>query len=196
MATVEPRAFLVSLVPLVRVRVAKELGEAQSGTQWGLVKLFYGHPQLHYEANHQPKVQTVEIGLHFEADDLTNARLLGAFRRHEGRIHRELPGARLEEWDKGWARIWEPVAYEDLDATLLRDIAALLARYITTLEPILREELPADVPWKVTRTRSSDHPKQGRAARGASAPRASAPRARGRAPSARSPRPRRGGSPG
>ena len=135
--------------------VLGDLRDFRSAAQWGLVKLIYGNPALHYEANHRPKLRTIEIGLHFESDDLTNARLLGTFRAHERAIHRELPGARLEEWDKGWARVWEPVAYEDLDEALQRDLAARLARYVIVLEPILRAELPADVKWDVTRTRSS-----------------------------------------
>lgn len=143
----EPRGFLASLPNFVRSRLPAELGEARSKAQWGLIKIFYGNPHLHYEVNHQAKSQTIEIGLHFEADEFTNARLLGAFRIHERWIHRELPGARLEEWDKGWARIWEPVAYESLDPALQRNAADRLARYITTLEPILRDVLPADVPW-------------------------------------------------
>lgn len=192
---VEPRSFLRPLPEFIRPLLPPDLRAFRPGSGFSLIKLIYGNTDLHYEAWHRPKLQTIEIGLHFEADDLTNSRLLGAFRTHERRIRRELPGARLEEWDKGWTRIWEPVACETLDDALHRDLAALLARYVATLEPILREELPSDVPWKVTRTRSSGPPKRARAARDASARRASAPRARGRAPSARSPRPRRGGSP-
>ena len=113
------------------------------------MKIYYGNKLIHYEASHRPRLHTIEIGLHFESDDLTNARLLGAFRARERSIRRKLPTARLEEWDKGWARIWEPVAYERIDAALREDIAARLARYITTLEPMLRDELPADVAWSL-----------------------------------------------
>jgi hypothetical protein len=76
-------------------------------------------------------------------------RLLGAFRKRERALHRKLPTARFEEWDRGWARVGEPVAYERLDAALRDDLAKRLAMYVATLEPILRDELPADVPWSL-----------------------------------------------
>lgn len=143
----ESRTLLRGLPAYVRERVAPRSREFQTAPGFSLLKIYYGNRDLHYEANVRARLRTVEIGLHFEADDLTNARLLGAFRTHERAIHRALPDARLEEWDKGWTRIWEPVGYEALDAALRDDLADRLARYIRALEPILRAELPADVPW-------------------------------------------------
>ncbi|MGH2378628.1 MAG: hypothetical protein ACRDGT_09135 [Candidatus Limnocylindria bacterium] len=143
----DARALLNGVPRAVRSLVGSDLRACTASTGFGLIKLHYGNQKLHYEANHQARSRTIEIGLHFEADAFTNTRLLGAFRIHQKRIHRELPGARLEEWDKGWARIWEPIPYEELDAALQRDVAARIARYISVLEPILREELPADVAW-------------------------------------------------
>lgn len=143
--------MLLNAVPrAVRGIVGSELGVLTANTGFGLIKLHYGNPKLHYEANHQARSRTVEIGLHFEADRFTNARLIGAFRVHQKKIQRALKNARLEEWDKGWTRIWEPIAYEDLDAELRREVAERLARYIKVLEPMLREELPADVPWTLS----------------------------------------------
>lgn len=144
----EQLSVLKPLPGLIRPLVPAKLRDFRSGARWSyLMKLYYGNAELHYEASHRPRLRTIEIGLHFEADDLTNARLLGAFRTHERAIRRKLPSARFEEWDKGWARVWEPVGYDRLDTALREDLAARLARYVTTLEPILRDELPADVPW-------------------------------------------------
>lgn len=143
----ELRALLSGLSRPIRPLLASDLRQFRTTSGLGLTKFFYGNPKLHYEANHQTMSRTVEIGLHFEADPFTNTRLLGAFRIHKRRIYRELPGARLEKWDKGWTRIWEPIPYRELDGALQKDVAARLARYITVLEPILRDELPADVPW-------------------------------------------------
>lgn len=155
-----PRSLLTTLPDLIRPLIPADLRDFRSGARWSyLVKLYYGNAEIHYEASHRPRLGTIEIGLHFEADDLTNARLLGAFRTHERAIRRKTPTARFEEWDRGWARIWEPVAAERLDAALRDDLATRLARYITTLEPILRAELPADVPWKIaTRSRRGAGP--------------------------------------
>jgi hypothetical protein len=147
---VNAAALLRTLPALIRPRISRELRDVRHGAQWAyLMKIYYGNRDLHYEASHHARRRTVEVGLHFEADDLTNARLLGAFRTHERRSHRRLPTARFETWDKGWARIWEPVTYEALDVALRDHLAERLAAYIATLEPILRDVLPADVPWSL-----------------------------------------------
>src|SRR5438477_5948978 len=110
------RALLKSLPDLIRPSVPQKLRGFRSGARWSyLMKIYYGNELIHYEASHRAKEHIVEIGLHFESDELTNARLLGAFRTRERTIRRKLPGARLEEWDRGWTRIWEPVTYETVD---------------------------------------------------------------------------------
>lgn len=149
----EARSLLAGIPRLVRGLVPPDLRDAEARSGFGLVKLHYGNPKIHYEANHQARSTSVEVGLHFEADGFTNARLIGAFRVHARLIARDLPNARIETWDKGWARVWEPVGYEALDRDLQRDVAERLARYIAVLEPLLRRELPADVPWTVAERR-------------------------------------------
>jgi hypothetical protein len=96
----------------------------------------------------------IEVGLHFEADTLTNARLLAAFRAHERAIRRALGAdVRIETWDKGWARVWEPVELAILDRAFLERIAGRIAAYVTALEPLLRAEVPSDVRWSEPRAR-------------------------------------------
>ena len=138
---------LRTLPPDVKDALPSTLRAFRTAGGFALVKLYYGNRDIHYEAWHRPRLGVVEIGLHFESDDLTNARLLGAFQARQRAIHKALPAARIEAWDKGWARIWEPVTCERLDGTLRDDLARLLAAYIATLEPILRDALPADLPW-------------------------------------------------
>ena len=113
-----------------------------------LVQVWFGNPALHYEIWIRSRLATIEIGLHFEAEPLTNARLLAAFRARDRAVRRALGSdARIEDWDKGWARIWEPVSFERLDVALLAHVATRLAAYISVLEPILLDELPSDVAW-------------------------------------------------
>jgi hypothetical protein len=89
----------------------------------------------------------IELGLHFESDAFTNQLLLGAVRVHAKMIAKRLPAARIESWDKGGARVWEPVPLATLDDDVSERIAKTLARYIRVLEPILEDALPADVRW-------------------------------------------------
>jgi len=67
-------------------------------------------------------------------------------RRFDSLLGRE---ARIEAWDKGWARIWEPVSLELADDDLSERVPARFASYVRVLEPMLREELPSDVRWSV-----------------------------------------------
>ncbi len=114
----------------------------------GMAKAWYGNRDIHYELWWRGRLHVLELGLHFESDALTNARLLAAFRSRASEVHRDLgDGARIEEWDKGWARVWEPFSLELPNAELRQRVPARLVDYVRTLEPILREELPNDVEW-------------------------------------------------
>ncbi len=119
-----------------------------------MAKLWSGNRQLHYEAWMRDRLGVIEIGLHFEADTLTNARLIAAFRAHERAIRRALGAdARIETWDRGWARVWEPIPLAMLDQLFLERIGGRIAAYITALEPLLRTEVPSDVLWSEPRAR-------------------------------------------
>ena len=53
-----------------------------------------------------------------------------------------------EEWDRGWARVWEPIALtEPPGAANGAVVGRRIATYVSVLEPILRDELPGDVEW-------------------------------------------------
>ena len=146
--------------PLVRERVPAELREFQWESYSFQSKLWYGNKALHYEIWPREKLGTIEIGLHFEADPLTNARLLAAFRANAKAVRRKLVDAQVEEWDRGWARVWQPLPYRKPDAQLAVELAERIAAYVSALEPILRRELPSDVAWAEPATR----PRRARAA--------------------------------
>jgi hypothetical protein len=113
-----------------------------------MAQMWSGNKQPHYEAWIRERLGVIELGLHFEADALTNLRLLAAFRAHERAIRRSLgPEVRIDAWDKGWARVWEPIELVGLDEPFVRRVGARAALYVGALEPILRAEVPADVAW-------------------------------------------------
>lgn len=132
--------------PLLRERLPAEFGEFRWEASF-LAKAWYGNHDLHYEITPRPRLGTIEIGLHFEADPLTNARLLAAFRANAKTVRSALADARLEEWDRGWCRVWESLPFRTPDAALARELADRIAAYVISLEPILRRELPNDVAW-------------------------------------------------
>jgi hypothetical protein len=130
-----------------------------------MAQMWFGNPQLHYEVWIRSRIGVIELGLHFEADPLTNARLLAAFKARERAIREELgEAACVEAWDKGWTRVWESIPLRALDVDILERLASRMTAYITALEPILRDELPSDVAWSEPRGTSAQ-----RAATGARA---------------------------
>jgi hypothetical protein len=143
----KPGECLRRVGPLVRKDVPPTLREFHYESITFMAKLWYGNKDLHYEIWSRARLGTIEIGLHFEADPLTNARLLAAFTANSRAIRRSLADARIEEWDRGWARVWEPLPHRKPDAQLAVELADRIAAYVSALEPILRRELPSDVAW-------------------------------------------------
>ena len=142
-------ADIVSLVvSATRTRAPKRLGPYHERRYSWIGKVWTGNEDVHYEIWPRPRLGLVELGLHFEADALTNARLLAAFRAREPEIRAALGAAPLiEPWDKGWARVYESYPLENGRAAAER-YGARLAAYVAALEPIVRDELPVDVPWR------------------------------------------------
>jgi hypothetical protein len=138
----------------MRRELPDELRSFRSATHFSILQLWFGNPALHYEAWIRSRLEVIELGLHFEADPLTNARLLAAFRARERAIRRLLgEDPRIEGWDKGWARVWEPVTLARLDGELVSRIASRLAAYVSALEAFLRDEVPAGVEWSEPKAR-------------------------------------------
>jgi hypothetical protein len=130
--------------------LADELGDNAAphhlATGW-MVKVWFGNKDLHYECGVYLHRKVVELGLHFESDAFTNQLLLGAIRTRAKTVARRLPTARIESWDKGWARVWEPIPLQKFDERFSADLTRTLAKYVRVLEPILEDSLPADVRW-------------------------------------------------
>ena len=151
---VRPHERRLETAELVRLAVAtakakapKRLAPYRELRYSWLGKLWTGNRDLHYEVWPRPRLGVLELGLHFEADPLTNARLLATFRAREAEIRHALGAAPLiEQWEKGWARVYETVRLQG-DREAATRYGARLAAYVAALEPILREELPADVRW-------------------------------------------------
>jgi hypothetical protein len=106
----------------------------------GVIKFHYGHPETHFEAWHHSGQGRVEVGLHFEGSRELNAHCLEFFRARMVEVKGGLPHAELEPWDRGWTRLYETFpAAGGLDSDALDRAGALLAAYVTTLQPLLEQ---------------------------------------------------------
>ena len=115
--------FLRGLPAELRESLPADLRDFRWTAYASQAKAWFGNPDLHYEIWVRGRLRVVELGLHFEADDLTNARLLAAFRARARDVKRGLgTDARIEEWDRGWARVWEPLSLELGDDELPGDV--------------------------------------------------------------------------
>ena len=150
----DSRTFLRGVVERIQEEIPADFPPIHSTAYSYMAQFWSGNKQLHYEAWIRDRLAVIEVGLHFEADALTNARLLAAFRARERAIRRGLGAdVRIEAWDKGWARVWEPIALATLDRAFLERIGDRVAAYVTVLEPLLRSEVPSDVAWSESRPR-------------------------------------------
>ena len=155
--------------PLLKGSLPADRQAFQWSASSSQVKAWYGNRALHYEITVRHSAKVVELGLHFESDELTNARLLGAFRSRAKEVKRALgPDVRLEEWDRGWCRVWEPITLEKVDGPYAARVQTRFVDYVRLLEPMLREELPADVIWKVATPKRAARATSSRASRSGS----------------------------
>lgn len=106
-----------------------------------LLKFDYGRPSVHFEVWHHAGAARLEVGLHMEGPRAENQRLFEAFRDRMVEVKGALPTAELEPWERGWCRLYETIAAPLLTDRVLDDAAARLARYISTLQPMLQSML-------------------------------------------------------
>lgn len=134
------RDFFHDVVQEVRARLPEDLATFQASATRNLVKLYYGHPRLHYEVWTNARDQHIEIGLHFEDSAESTDRLLAFFDAHIVEIKHELgPTVELERWTTSWGHIFELLPYQPLTEALVQEVAERLARMIIVLQPLLVE---------------------------------------------------------
>ena len=106
-----------------------------------LVQFHYGEPWLHYEVSRTLPRGGYELGFHCESRDKDlNRYLLLGFRQHLFEIKDELGDSiEAEMWDRGWTKIYEVIADEELTTTYQQYVAERLAKIIICLHPIYVE---------------------------------------------------------
>jgi len=132
--------FLARVVEAVRPQLPAEWQGFETDGFGHLVKLYYGDPAVHFEVWVQSKTSRVEVGLHLEADQATNDRLMAYFAGRFIEVQAALgPRLELDEWTRAWGRLHEMLPFTILDEALVERVAARLARMITVLQPMLVE---------------------------------------------------------
>jgi hypothetical protein len=129
--------LLRELPEAVRTHLSADLVDFTYRPRGSLAQLHYQDPRVHYELWFHWRTGRLEIGLHFERDERTNAALFDLFDRNIVSIKAELgEGIDLERWDKGWARIYETWPCDRVDRAFRQRTIERLARMIIVFEPI------------------------------------------------------------
>jgi hypothetical protein len=106
-----------------------------------LCKFWFGPDEhIHYEIWVHSRTDQLEMGLHCESTAEYNRALYAAFDRCLLDIQQQL-GSQLwlEEWDHGWARLYETHPLLPLDDVRVEEIAARICEIIAVLQPMYEE---------------------------------------------------------
>lgn len=108
-----------------------------------LVKLWSGDDSsVHYEVAIHERNMQLELGLHLEGPTDQNTALYGEFERCLLDFQAELgPGFWLEQWDRGWVRLYETEPLWPLDAVRIASVADRLTQIVTVVEPVYQDIL-------------------------------------------------------
>ena len=97
------------------------------------------------------------MGLHMESEANVNRTIYRELDRCLLEIQAQLGTSMwLEEWDRGWARLYETQPLSPLDAARVEEVAARLCEIIQVLQPVyesILDELPV-VPSGTKRRRT------------------------------------------
>jgi hypothetical protein len=133
-----PSAFVSAVAREVEQYFAKAGRPLHKSMRSWLAQFWWGEDRsVHYELWVHGSTLKLEMGLHFESTGARNRALYLAFGKHLVEIHAALGDTLwLEEWDKGWTRLYETVPLFPLDDARVYAIAGRLSDIMETLQPM------------------------------------------------------------
>lgn len=124
----------------VREKLPTDLRNFRHAARHGYVQFWYGESVFHYEVSTQSRLSVIEVGLHLEHKDARrNSALHRYFDHHFLEVQAMLGEMWLEQWDKGWHKLYKTIALEKYSGELLEDVSGEMGRQIIVLEPLLRD---------------------------------------------------------
>jgi hypothetical protein len=143
--SIQPSTFIASVARELTHHYASLGREPRAHVRSRLAQFWWGtSPSVHFEIWIHERNLQVELGLHFEAGASRNRELYVAFSRYLLEIQQELGDSIwLEEWDRGWTRIYETQPLFPMDEARVYSVAGRFCEIIDCLQPIL-EAIEAD----------------------------------------------------
>jgi hypothetical protein len=150
----KPSSFVSAVMQEVKRLTKTDSRQLNCNTRYRLAKFWYGRDDsIHYELWVHERTSQLELGLHFEADAATNQKLYTRFDKCMLEIQARLGGSVwLEEWDKGWVRLYETQPLWPLDNARVASVAERLCEMFAVLQPMcdaFLEELDAALPGPI-----------------------------------------------
>jgi hypothetical protein len=138
-SSIQPSSFLAAVAREVKQHYAAQGREPHGHTRSRLAQFWWGPvAAIHYEIATHDRAFQLELGLHFEASAATNGELLKALSPHLLEIQEALGDSIwLEEWDRGWTRIYETQPLYPLDDARIISVALRLVEIMDYLQPLL-----------------------------------------------------------
>ena len=103
-----------------------------------LLKIWYGSDKaIHYEVGVHERTMHLELGLHCEASTERNAQIRHGLSFYLFDIKAALGiSVELEDWDRGWVRLYETQPLQPLDESRLVEFGERVGLFIRTVQPI------------------------------------------------------------
>jgi len=136
-----PYQFLRRLTEAVRPHLPDRGEPLHLEPHGRLLKIWYGADKaIHYEVWVHERTVQLELGLHCEASPERNAQTRHGLSFYLFDLKVALgSGVELEEWDRGWVRLYETHPLYPLDELRLTEFAERVGLFIRTVQPIYEE---------------------------------------------------------
>jgi hypothetical protein len=135
-ASLRPSPFLHAVVRQVQAQLRAD--DFHCFARSRLAKFWFGpDDSVHYELWLHERTSQLEIGLHLESSPAINRAIFKRLDNCLIEIQSELgPSFWLEEWDKGWARLYETQPLWPLDESRVSEVSNRICQAIRTIQPI------------------------------------------------------------
>jgi hypothetical protein len=133
-----PPAFLAAVALEIAAYFVQQGKPVRSRVRSRLAQFWWGSDSsVHYEIAVHERSGRIELGLHFESSATRNRSLYAGFDRYLLEIQNALgDGVWLEDWDKGWVRLYETQPLAPLDESRVYAVAGRFCEIMECLQPI------------------------------------------------------------
>lgn len=134
----QPAPFIARVAAETGAYFARQNRPIKSRARSRLAQFWWGSDAaVHYEVWIRDRYLQLELGLHFEASAERNSALYRGLGRYMLDIHQALGDSLwLEEWDRGWTRLYETYPLNPLDEGRVYTVASRLCEVIEAVQPI------------------------------------------------------------